>query len=167
MGAVLQAKDVGLLVGLTEDAVKQWTLGRPYAIRPSIRLSTGKGIPNLYSLTDALRFAVVTQLTADGFQSHVIQRALSSFDATAKTLLISRRVGGGEPEAWFSKLPMLRLARQEESKTRKFAQRSFYVLDVESLRDWLERLWTDYVRKGSRELPSQGAKSAKEREKKP
>jgi hypothetical protein len=142
MNAVLQAKDVGLLAGLTENAVKQWTIGRPYAIRPSIRQATGKGVPNLYSLNDALRFKVAIELTADGFQSGVIQRVLDSFDATAKTLLVKRD--------WveFSHLTMLRCAKKEEAETREFVQRSLYVLDLKSLREALRENWAQMLRTG-------------------
>jgi hypothetical protein len=163
MGAVLQAKDVGLLVGLTEDAVKQWTLGRPYTIRPSIRSSAGKGIPNLYNLSDALRFYVVRQLTADGFQSFVIQRALAAVDSTAKTLLISRGAGSEKPEVEFSKLSMAHLAKREEADTRAFVERSFYLLDLESLRTDLDHRWMEFLRDGV----LQGANPIKKRRKKP
>ena len=142
MSAVLQAKDLGLLAGLTENAVKQWTIGRPYAIRPSIRLSSGKGMPNLYSLTDALRFSVAIELTADGFQSRVIQQMLNSFDATATTLLIRRN------RIEFSSMSMLRCAKQEEAETREFVQRSFYLLDLKSLRSTLYEHWEEMLKKG-------------------
>jgi hypothetical protein len=128
---VLQARDVGRLAGLTENAVKQWTIGRPYKIRPSVRHSTGKGIPNLYSLTDALRFAVAIELTSDGFQSRVIQRVLDSFDPSANTLLIMRdRIA-------FSLQSVLRCATEEARyrKDRDFVNLSFYLLDMRAIRE--------------------------------
>src|SRR5215471_130181 len=135
MNAVLQARDVGLLAGLTENAVKQWTIGRPYAIQPSVRRASGKGVPNLYSLNDALRFKVASELTADGFQSGVIQRVLDSFDGNANTVLIRR------DRVEFSHLPFLRCAKKEKAETREFVQLSFYVLDLQSQRNALRENW--------------------------
>jgi hypothetical protein len=131
VNAVLQAKDVGILAGLTENAVKQWTIGRPYKILPSVRHSTGKGMPNLYSLTDALRFAVARDLTGDGFQSRVIQRVLDSFDPSANTLLIT----GMRIE--FSHQSPLRCATEavRYRESHEFVYLSFYVLDMKAIRE--------------------------------
>jgi len=156
MTGVLQAKDVAKLVGLTEDGVKQWTIGRPYSIHPSIRSSTGKGIPNLYSFEDALRFNVAVELTADGFQSFVIQRVLDSFDPTAQALFVYRTLGSKEPRVEFSSEDLRKTLRgfakflsaniQTKQKTLgkfslDFAPRSFYVMDVELLRTALAERW--------------------------
>lgn len=144
---VLQARDVGLLVGLTEDAVKQWTIGRPYKIRPSIRSSTGRGIPNLYSFSDAVRFAITKRLTSDGFQSDVVELAQTFFEdvgAHAKTLRISSE-GRGGPNVELS-IDSFREIAKRETESRQVV-RSFYLLDVASLREELEERLTEYMRK--------------------
>jgi hypothetical protein len=129
MSAVLQLSDIARLTGLAVHTVKQWSIGRPYKIEATVRQSSERGIPKLFSEGDALKFAVAAQLTRDGFVSRVINAALVRFNAHAATLaIISGR------SHWWDLTPFDAVGRAEVEK-----KISTYVLDMARLRSELDR----------------------------
>jgi hypothetical protein len=63
---VFEMSEVATIVGLNPSTVKNWTIGRPLRIAPSIRIADGRGRSNLYSLGDAYRFALANELQQAG-----------------------------------------------------------------------------------------------------
>lgn len=131
MGEVLQLSDIVKVTGLPAHTVRQWSIGRPYQIGASVRGSSHRGVPKLFSADDALKFMVGAQLTRDGFASHAIKVALDRLDAHAhaETLEIS----GGRARLW-NVIPSIALAAAEPEK-----RISIYVLNLRRLRTDLNR----------------------------
>src|SRR2546423_1431209 len=73
---VFQLSDVALILDMEETRVKNWTIGRPLAVKPSVRTSSGPGSRNLYSIEDVYLMALADQLCRDGFTTQIAQRAL-------------------------------------------------------------------------------------------
>jgi hypothetical protein len=131
MAEVLQLSDIVKITRLPAHTVRQWSVGRPYRIGASVRASSHRGVPKLFSPDDALRFAVVAQLTRDGLISRVIKAALDGFRAHAETLAItSGRVH------WWNVVPFDVWGRAELEVEEKI---SVYVLNLARLRDELYR----------------------------
>jgi DNA-binding transcriptional MerR regulator len=100
---LFELSEVGELVGLPASTVKNWTIGRPLKIRPSIRASAGKGSRNLYSRTDVYVMALAAQLSRDGFALETVKRALKElkgrsdlFGTHYSALVISSAAGSTE-----------------------------------------------------------------------
>lgn len=68
------AEAAGIL-GIPATRVKNWTIGRPLKISPSIG-ATGTGSRNLYDRCDLYRLAIAAQLGRDGFAARAIQSVL-------------------------------------------------------------------------------------------
>jgi hypothetical protein len=90
MSDIFQLADVAKITGLALNKIQQWTLGRPYKIRASVRLSSKRGVPKLFNADDVLKFIVVKQLTQDGFMSRIIQSALLALKPHTLTLSITK-----------------------------------------------------------------------------
>lgn len=127
MAEVLQLSDIVKLTRLPSHTVRQWSIGRPYKIGASVRASSHRGVPKLFSPDDALRFAVAAQLTLDGFISTVIKAALNELNTDAETLLIT----AGRARSW-NLIPFDVMGRAELQK-----RISVYVLNLARLRDEL------------------------------
>jgi len=129
MAEVLQLSDIVKLTRLPAHTVRQWSIGRPYRIGATVRESSQRGVPKLFSSDDALKFTVAAQLTRDGFISGVIKEALHKFNAHAETVAItSGRV------RWLNVVPFDLVGRAElEEKI------SVYILDLARLRDELKQ----------------------------
>jgi hypothetical protein len=129
MAEVLQLSDIVKLTRLPAHTVRQWSIGRPYRIGATVRESSQRGVPKLFSSDDALRFTVAAQLTRDGFISDVIKDVLSDFKPSAETLAItSGRVW------WVDQIPFDAWAQKELEE-----RISVYVLDMARLRDELKQ----------------------------
>jgi len=59
---IYELADVAAILGIAKSRVKNWTIGRPFALRPSVRTSLGKGSRNLFSRNDLHCFALVQRL---------------------------------------------------------------------------------------------------------
>jgi hypothetical protein len=129
MAEVLQLSDIVKLTRLPAHTVRQWSIGRPYRIGATVRESSQRGVPKLFSSDDALKFTVAAQLTRDGFISGVIKEALHEFKAHAEILeIISGRV------RWWNVGSFDLVVRVELKK-----RLSVYVLDMARLRDELKQ----------------------------
>jgi hypothetical protein len=69
-------KDVAEILQMPKSKVKNWTIGRPLRLAPSIKGFGGIGSRNLYSYTDVLRFAVVKHLADSGFAPEFVEQAV-------------------------------------------------------------------------------------------
>jgi hypothetical protein len=71
--AIFELAQVAAFVGAPESRVKNWTIGRPFRIRPTIREAAGTGRSNLYSREDLCLIALVNRLSEGGLAPPLIQ----------------------------------------------------------------------------------------------
>lgn len=83
---VFQIADVADILELAKTTVKNWTIGRPLRIEPSVRAGRGAGESNLYNLTDVFLMAIAAQLNRDGFRHSVIEEVLTAVRPKAGSL---------------------------------------------------------------------------------
>jgi DNA-binding transcriptional MerR regulator len=100
---VFELSEVADLVGLPVTTVKNWTIGRPLEIKPSIKSKRGTGFRNLYSREDVYVMALADRLTKDGFALETVKQVLKElkgrsdlFGTHYSALVISSSVGGPE-----------------------------------------------------------------------
>ncbi len=74
---VFEMSEVAAIVGAKLATVKNWTIGRPLRITPSIRIAEGTGRSNLYSVEDIYRFALANELHKAGMTPKRIGDVLS------------------------------------------------------------------------------------------
>jgi DNA-binding transcriptional MerR regulator len=73
--AVFMLSQAAKILGLLNSQVKNWTIGRPLSINPSIT-AHGTGSRNMYDPNDLCRLAVAAQLSACGLTARAIQEIL-------------------------------------------------------------------------------------------
>jgi len=79
---IFELGQVAAFIGAPDSRVKNWCLGRPYAIVPSVRRAVGTGRSNLYTRNDIYLLATVNELTRGGLATRLIQDFLSYLEAT-------------------------------------------------------------------------------------
>lgn len=101
---IYELADIAAILDLEKSRVKNWTIGRPFSVHPSVRASFGKGSRNLFSRNDVYCFALVKRLNEIGAPVAAIQQMLQelSDDLAEETFwkderdwLIIRRNGHG------------------------------------------------------------------------
>jgi hypothetical protein len=76
--AVFELGEVAAILNLPTTRVKNWTIGRPFSVRPSIRASFGKGSRNLFSKNDVCCLALLERLIGAGASVADIQKMLEA-----------------------------------------------------------------------------------------
>jgi DNA-binding transcriptional MerR regulator len=77
---VYELSDIARLLGIDKSRVKNWTIGRPFTIKPSVRSASGKGSRNLFCWNDLYVFALVESLNDVGAPVQAIQGLLQEHD---------------------------------------------------------------------------------------
>ena len=75
---IYELADVAAILGIEKSRVKNWTIGRPFSVQPSVRASFGKGSRNLFSRNDVYCFALVQRLVEAGTPVAAIQKMLDA-----------------------------------------------------------------------------------------
>lgn len=108
---IFELSEVAELLHLSASTVKNWTIGRPLSIKPSIRASRGKGSRNLYSRNDVCVLALAAQLSRNGFALNTVQKVLKELrdkshllGTSYSSLVISS--SGEKPEIRFLSGPL-------------------------------------------------------------
>ncbi len=73
---VFELSEVADAVGMDTEKAKNWTVGRPLRIEPSIRAGRGKGSRNLYSIEDVYRMGLAYELSRAGVSPGTIRQVL-------------------------------------------------------------------------------------------
>jgi hypothetical protein len=60
------------VLGMSPTKAKNWTVGRPFKLEPSIRTASGQGSRNLYSLEDVYLMGVANELSHAGMAAGAI-----------------------------------------------------------------------------------------------
>ncbi len=60
------------ILGMSPSRAKNWTVGRPFKLEPSIRTASGQGSRNLYSLEDVYLMGLANELGHAGMAAGAI-----------------------------------------------------------------------------------------------
>lgn len=69
------------MLGMSATKAKNWTVGRPFKLEPSIRTATGQGSRNLYSLEDVYLMGVANDLSHAGMAAAAIGKLVAALRA--------------------------------------------------------------------------------------
>ena len=83
---VFQLAEVAKLLEMPNSRVKNWTIGRPFRITPSVRVAKGTGSANLYSVHDVYLMAIANQLSVDGLATEIIERTMKKLKPDVELL---------------------------------------------------------------------------------
>ena len=83
------------ILGMSPSRAKNWTVGRPFKLEPSIRTASGQGSRNLYSLEDVYLMGLADVLSRGGMSAGAIGELVAAVRAKdgwsdADTLYVSR-----------------------------------------------------------------------------
>jgi DNA-binding transcriptional MerR regulator len=73
---IFEISSVAKILDVPSSRIKNWTIGRPFKVKPAIRTARGKGSRNLYSLENLNLLALINQLTNNGLAPWAIERVL-------------------------------------------------------------------------------------------
>lgn len=73
---MFERSQVAELLGLHYAVIRNWSAGKPVTILPSVRAPGRKGSPNLYSIEDVYRMAVVQHLIVKGWGGGAIANSI-------------------------------------------------------------------------------------------
>ena len=73
---VFELSDVARMVGLPISKAKNWSIGKPLSITPSVREAQGTGSRSLYSMDDVYRMAVANEMSKLGLPTKAIEAVL-------------------------------------------------------------------------------------------
>jgi hypothetical protein len=69
------------ILGMSPSRAKNWTVGRPFKLEPSIRTASGQGSRNLYSLEDVYLMGVANDLSHTGMAAAAIGKLVAALRA--------------------------------------------------------------------------------------
>jgi hypothetical protein len=83
------------ILGMSPSRAKNWTVGRPFKLEPSIRTASGQGSRNLYSLEDLYLMGIADELSHEGIAAGAIGQLVAALRSNhgltdADTLYVSR-----------------------------------------------------------------------------
>ncbi len=134
--------DVAEILSVPISRIKNWTIGRPYRVVPSLVTGRGKGRRNLYTLEDVYLLALLTRLHDDGLSPDLIswlpklaneKRVRAALVSAEMKFFIVRAGGGEEPELLFNSV----LRRQDLASTKMSG--GTYQLNLQMLRAEVNR----------------------------
>jgi hypothetical protein len=74
-------REMILILGMSPSRAKNWTVGRPFKLEPSIRTATGQGSRNLYSLEDVYLMGIANDLSHAGMAAAAIGKLVAAVKA--------------------------------------------------------------------------------------
>jgi hypothetical protein len=69
------------ILGMSFSRAKNWTVGRPFKLEPSIRTASGQGSRNLYSLEDVYLMGIANELSHSGMAAGAIGELVAAVKA--------------------------------------------------------------------------------------
>jgi hypothetical protein len=66
------------VLGMSATRAKNWTVGRPFKIEPSVRTASGQGSRNLYSLEDVYLMGVADELSKAGMAGNAVGKLVTA-----------------------------------------------------------------------------------------
>ncbi len=137
---VFELSEVAEILAVPKARIKNWTIGRPLRIRPSVRAATRKGTRNLYSVEDVYLMGLADQLRDDGFAPETIQavlkkirRDVSRIGSHYSELVVSNPGGGAK--ITFLGGDMTKEVWEECGGADAISR---YTLDLKAVREWID-----------------------------
>lgn len=75
---VFELGQITKILGMTPAKAKNWTIGRPFKLEPSIKAASGQGSRNLFSLEDVYLMGVANELSHMGMAARAIGRLVEA-----------------------------------------------------------------------------------------
>jgi hypothetical protein len=66
------------VLGMSSTKAKNWTVGRPFKLEPSIRTARGQGSRNLYSLEDVYLMGIANDLSLSGVAAAAVGKLIAA-----------------------------------------------------------------------------------------
>jgi DNA-binding transcriptional MerR regulator len=138
---VFELAEVAEVLGMPKSKVKNWTIGRPLRITPSVRVASGKGTRNLYSVEDVYVLTLANQLNEDGFSPKAIQAVIKKVRRKAKLIgkyysqLVVSSPGRVLKIEFLSGDLTVALS---ETLAGQAGVVSRYILDLKAVREWID-----------------------------
>lgn len=95
---VFELGEITKILDMSPAKAKNWTVGRPFKLEPSIKTASGQGSRNLYSLEDVYLMGVANELSGTGMAAKAIGRFVEGLKkrfpnglAEVETLFVSRK----------------------------------------------------------------------------
>jgi hypothetical protein len=74
---VFDRRDIAEILGIPPAVVRNWSMGNPFQIEPSIRAPGRRGSANLYALEDLYLFGIAAYLARADMQPRLVIKVLS------------------------------------------------------------------------------------------
>jgi hypothetical protein len=78
---IFELGEIAKILGMSLTKAKNWTIGRPLKLEPSIRTATGQGSRNLFSLEDVYLMGVGNELSHTGMAAAAIKKFVEALQA--------------------------------------------------------------------------------------
>jgi hypothetical protein len=130
---VFELGEIAKILGMTLTKTKNWTVGRPFKLEPSIKSASGHGTRNLYSLDDVYLMGLANEVSKMGM-------AASAIGKLVEAVTVRFPNGLSDVEAMFiSRGPKLayRIETREDRVPADAVVR--FTVDVEELRVSVDR----------------------------
>ena len=130
---VFELGEIAKILGMPITTVKNWTIGRPFTIEPSIKTASGHGSRNLFSLEDVYLMGLANELSKAGMAAKAIGKLVEAVKAKFPN-------GPGGVDAMFvSRAPKLtyRIETREDRLPAEVVVR--IVIDVQGLLTRIDR----------------------------
>src|ERR1700739_1976201 len=75
---VFELGEIAKILGMTLTKTKNWTVGRPFKLEPSIKPASGHGTRNLYSLDDVYLMGLANELSKVGMAANAIGKLVEA-----------------------------------------------------------------------------------------
>lgn len=126
---IFELGDIAKILRMPITKVKNWTIGRPLEIAPSIRPASGHGSRSLYGMDDLYLFALANELSKAGLAAKAIGKVMDAAKAKFPDGI------GAVETLWISRGP--KLTYRIESRERRLPGDAVVRLtvDVQAIRD--------------------------------
>jgi hypothetical protein len=130
---VFELGEIAKILGMPLTKAKNWTVGRPFKLEPSIKTASGHGSRNLFSLEDVYLMGVANELSKAGMAANAIGKLAEAVKA--------KFPGGlGDLETLFVTRGPKLAYRIETREDRRPADAVVSIaIDVRGLRDRIDR----------------------------
>ncbi len=75
---IFELGEIAKVLGMPVTKVKNWTIGRPLKIEPSVKTASGHGSRNLFSLEDVYLIGVANELSKAGMAAKAIGKLVDA-----------------------------------------------------------------------------------------
>jgi len=149
-GFIAEFADVVRVLGISSTRLKNWSVGRPLKITPSVRASRGKGSRNWYGEADLYKLYLAMWLTDNGgFSPAVIQQLLPQVEAELHASLAYPWLVVGDAGQWVEHFKTKREAMNSQAATTP----GWYTINLQEVvnvvKNKIER-WTGVLRPENR-----------------